>query len=474
MALKEYCRRIGEVDNPVVLNEHETLNGIGSMRPIVLSTSTGYVSEWYADGKHEIFDVREGEVVDGVQEQQILTYSDVARERVIPVWGKPLLAHLEDMEKDLAEGKEPLTVWTATLKDELLTRKKVDIAKTRAFVQPGIDFTILMRKYFGHMSDVMKTRAGFALHHGIGADKETVWGLYYEELKSRGGKGFDLDYSDYDGSVCQQAIDFFLQVSDHFYGEVGKKQRHALIASLRDSKMLVGRYLVETMQGNKSGNPLTDLFNSITNVWFVYSAYLLCRGTAGKTVTMDHWDAEVRMLTYGDDVILGVTDDCLEWFNRIEVKAVADLVGMRVTAADKDKAMVRWDDIETLTFLKSPFIQRDGFVASPLPLKVIHRQVMWQRKANANDAGILKQKIMDSVEMMAHHGREAVDNFIWQLHEVGVTVDFWFRDWEAKMRAKQEFASIEGVSPGGRVILGSKFYETPEGFVWDPVDWSKW
>jgi len=348
----------------------------------------------------------------------------------------------------------------ATNKDELITHHKARINKTRVFLQPGLDYTLLMRKHFGMFAAKMKSRTGFMLHHGIGADKEVVWGAIWNELTEVGSNGFDVDYSNYDGTTQPMAFDFFLEITDHYYGPVNRKVRHALIHCLSQSEVIVGDYLCETSQGNNSGNPLTDIFNSMTNVWFIYCSYMIARDVRGLDITMKEFDDNVRFLTYGDDVILAASDETLEYFNRVTVFETAALIGMKVTAANKSALINPYEDLECLTFLKSPFEKRAGYMAAPLPLTVIHRELMWEKKVNEGDVTIAKQRIDQAMGMIAHHGQLAVMELTKELKDNNIVVDFNYRLWEAEMRDKQEFARIEVVYDQDPINMDDYYLET--------------
>lgn len=448
MAAVEYMKgAIGVNSNARPLTEFEMINGIGDMKPIVLNTSTGYLQRYFTCGKTELFDALPQEVIDGEVQSTCYEFSSVAHKRSIPMLGKTFYAHLCDTDVRINEGCAPATLWTAVNKDELLEKRKVLIGKTRVFVQPGLELTLLIRKYFGHFVDNYKQRAGFGLCHGIGKDKDAVWGEYYRILTEVGEQGGDIDYKNYDGRVVQSAIDAFLVVTDHYYGSNGRNARHALIHSVTNSLMVVGGYLAETGQGNKSGNPCTDILNSITNWYNILVCYQVGKLEAGIDGGLADFAEKVRCLTYGDDVIYTAHKDVLPWFNRsVLVETLAQL-GQEVTSADKYATIEPVSHVDTLTFLKSPFVQCNQYVAAPLPKKVIYREIMWEKKANVGNVEIFDQKIEMALRMMAHHGRDDYNVFATQLRELGVDVNFSFVEWENEMRTKQELTIIPGSVP---------------------------
>jgi len=262
-------------------------------------------------------------------------------------------------------------------------------------VQPTLDITLLVRKYFGCFLYNYKERAGFNLCHGIGQDKDQCWGAYLDGLREVGENGFDVDYSNYDGSVPQCAVDAFSAVVDNFYGQRWRSERASLVEAIVHSHVLVEDSIVRKDVGNCSGSPITDVFNSVTNWYVVLAAYVLSRRAAGLTATLAHFDDDVRALTYGDDVIVAARDEVLQYYNRDTFKQVAYHLGMTVTSANKTAEIIPFEPLVELTFLKSPFVECDGYVAAPLPLKVIHRELMWGKKVNRGDVLIfLNRRLM--------------------------------------------------------------------------------
>lgn len=443
-ALEHYCKRLLPDPNARILTDDEAINGFGELGHLVMTTGAGYFGTWFAKGKSEIFTPRLQQLrADGSLEELEYDWSEKAKTFVIPIWKKTTVDFYSFCESEINAGRQMPTFWVSTLKDELVSLEKVRIAKTRVFEQPCVIYSLLCRKYFGYFSEYFKRHAGFRLHHGIGKDKNVVWGRYLEILSQKGGLGFDVDYKNYDGTVQPAAFEFFLAVTDHFYGSVGRTARHSLISTLQNSLHLIGPALAESYQGNKSGNPLTDLFNSITNTWLVYVVYQMTREIHGLSCDMINQPDDFEFLTYGDDVIIAATEDCLQYFNRVNFAALASMIGMSVTAANKSDIIEPYESIYDLTFLKSPFVPRVGYVAAPLPLKVIYRELMWETKACVGDQTIFHERVKNALEFMAHHGPEQYQKLRLELSQLGVQTEDRFAEWENEMRQKQLVPEVE-------------------------------
>jgi len=435
--------KMGVLEKPFVLTEDEMINGVDEMQPVVLSTSCGFYQQDFVNGKKELFEEIEG-LPEG--EPKRYRFSKEWYERKLTGPNKTLDELTKENTVRIQNWQQPVTIWTATNKDELVKRMKARSGKTRVFVQPTVDISLLIRKYFGRFINEYKRRAGFNLCHGIGKDKERVWRAYWEGLNEVGDQGFDVDYSNYDGTVSQNAVDAFLAVTDHAYGYRNMSERHSLVESIVRSKLLVGRLLINKEQGNCSGSPITDIFNSITNWYIILMTYRMCApdDDEGRPVPMHYFDSDVRAITYGDDVICSVSERARSFFNRWSVAQTAGVLGMVVTSAAKNAELVDMEPLSDLTFLKSAFVDRVSYMAAPLPIEVIHRELMWTRKENVGDVTILEQKVDAAMRFIAHHGKEAYDKLKNQLASIGIETRGSFADFERDMRDLQELEVVDG------------------------------
>ena len=443
-AFQHYIRRMPVDREARVLTDYEAINGFETMGHLVMTTGAGYWGTWFQKGKTEIFQAMDQrERPDGSVMELEYEWSEKAKTLKIPVWGKTIVEFYQESDERINRGEQMHTFWVSTLKDELLPQEKILIGKTRVFEQPCVVYTLLCRKYFGYFGECFKRHAGMRLHHGIGKDANVVWARYLELLRKHGDYGFDVDYKNYDGTVQPAAFEFFLLVTDHFYGLEGREARHSLIRTLQCSHHLIGKTIAESAQGNKSGNPLTDLFNSITNTWLVYVVYQWCREAHGLPAGMETQPENFDFLTYGDDVIVGASEECMEYFNRVKFAEVAKLLGYTVTAANKSAEITPYESIFDLTFLKRPFVPRNGYVAAPLPKKVIYRELTWETNMCVGNKTIFEERIKTALEFMAHHGYEEYTKLRTELQQLGVQSEDRFAEWEMQMREKQLYPEVE-------------------------------
>nr|WPR17965.1 MAG: hypothetical protein [Skomarfal virus 1] len=414
VVLEDWAKMIGSIvyEDRSPLSMDEILNGTrdGLVQPIQRDASSGF---WkvISEGKKAFIDVDTD-----VEGRRHYSLSKASEEVKHPWLGVTLLEALAQAEELIAKGKTFPDMWMSSLKDELRPIQKVKEGKTRVFEVPSIVYTILVKKYFGRFGAAYRGNPGFTLCHGIGNDKEAVWTSYAEELALCGidTRGFDVDYSEFDGSVPPHAFEVFAAVTDMFYGEAYKQQRHVLIHMLQHSYQVVGYYLVQSFKGNKSGNWLTDVFNSVVNVhYLMVSWYALYKNRYGS-ISPGMFHKVVRMLTYGDDVIITSLPQVLAWFNRASVFAVLECFGFKPTAADKTEEVRETDSLWDLTFLKSKFVidPKAHLVFAPSDKAVIYRETNWVKKKWKDDPIIRRQMLLSMFRFAAHHGKDFHDAYL--------------------------------------------------------------
>jgi hypothetical protein len=402
---------------PRIYTLDEAINGNDIMNPIQYRTGCGYWRLFgFKDGKKDFFKDLPLED-DGKLKRE---YSDKAKQHVVPIWNASFVERLEKCEEMAKKGNIFQTYWISTNKDEVRPTAKVEACKTRVFEQPGLEYTILVRKYFGAFLTYMKTRPGFTLYHGIGADKETVWKNYYDIFISHSDVGHAFDYKNFDGSVNQDAFRFFEEVVMNFYSN-GTQEEHnvraVLLRILRDGSHIMGSYSFESMQGNKSGNPFTDVFNSVCNYYIMAMAYCVGLRVSGQKSTMAQFDRDVKMLTYGDDIIMTVKRDALDYFNGPLIRDIVGMYGYTLTDAEKSDDMNYCTSVEKLTFLKSAFKVEGDVVLAPIPKEHIYKELVYAPKTCIGDELDLQQRIANTLRLMVHHGEEEFDKFKAQLRD---------------------------------------------------------
>jgi len=411
-----------------IWTDDQAINGYGIMDKLNMHTSTGYWSKYFTHGKTEVFEM---------DSEDHYTWTEKARTFIIPELDSTFVERYEEADREITIGNVPIFLWVSSNKDELRAIEKVKSGKTRVFEMPPLEFSLLVRKYFGPFLNHMKANPGFETMCAVGIDKETVWKAMWQGLRGNSDVGFDVDYSNYDGSVTPIAFDFFRAVTDYCLPEETKQQRHCLLHVLQHSYVLCRETVFLTEQGNKSGNPMTDIFNSVTNVFIILLSYLYGRGDAGLSLDFEQFNREVRAITYGDDVICSVARH-VKYFSRETVFKVAAGLGMKVTSASKGVGIIPLESLKDLSFIKLNFREEAGVMMCPLPKDVIWRMVQWTERGNRIDYRVQRDILDGAMRCMAHHGRQSVEDFARQVKEAGERVKFDYDLFYLDMIEKQE------------------------------------
>jgi hypothetical protein len=375
---------------PRPLTVHESINGFDQMDGIRMKTSSGIWNKYFKKGKRDIFSSLIQSTTNGEIAKLEYEFSARAHE-VIPEFNASFVGILQRKEEELMSGLIPEFVFLSTLKDELKHVDKVKMGKTRVFEQSSLDYVLLNRKYFGMFVNDYRKSAGFTLYHGIGRDKDGVWAQYAEVLKRNSHLGHCFDYKNFDGSLPPECFSFFKMVTDLYYNsnETDKIARHGLIDAMQNGIHLSGNLVFESSQGNKSGNAFTDVFNSISNtflMWLAFTAFQV--GVVGKPFDVSKFDSHIKMLTYGDDVVMTIKQPLLlAGFNGIFIQKVMDELGMTITSANKKDAIEEFLQFHELTFLKSPFDYDEEYRIwrAPLPIQDILKELRYRPKGMLHD-----------------------------------------------------------------------------------------
>jgi len=434
LCVQQYIQQFPLERDKHLLTEFEIINGYDTMNRLVMSTSSGILSKWFNNGKYEFFDK-----IDDIN----YAFSQKAKTYIIPIHGQTFVKRLTDLEENLKVGiikNSPL--WVATIKDELRKIEKVKQGKTRIFEQPSLEYTMLVRKYFGSFLNYIRKNPGFVTHSAIGIDYEVAWKSIFDYLCSKSKYGFDVDYTNYDGSVSPQAFEFYRRVTDEYYGD-RCPVRHGLLYILQNSYVLVGFNLMKTELGNKSGNPMTDVFNSITNVYILYASYLNGRVSVGLSPDFTDFHRDVALLTYGDDVIISADCNTLKYFNRQSVSETTTKLGFIATSADKSGNLQKFENLLELQFLKSKFVPLDWCVLAPKPIEIAIRELQFISKQNKGDKRIKKDLFENAMRFAAHSGKSEIEKLQRQCADRGHNLRFDFEDFIQDIIDKQRVCGVQ-------------------------------
>lgn len=353
-------------------------NGIEGFQPLDWSTSEGFplnnLRPTGHTGKRWLFSLQE--TTNGLQllgmEKELL--------RLLSLW-----------ETLYSRKIRPYTVFIDCLKDTCLPKEKCRIpGKTRIFSISPVQFTILFKQYFlDFMASYQKAR--FDAEHGIGMDVNSMeWTQLAMRICSKGSKIIAGDYSNFgpalSSQVASKAADIILDW--YLYNDASAQDqqiRKIMMEEIIHAFHLCNNVIYQTPCGIPSGSPITAPLNSLVNCLYIRIAWLGIM----KDTELDNFvafDENVVLVTYGDDIIMNVSDKVIDYFNTITISDFFANYNIKFTDADKSNQLIKYRTLEDATFLKCHFVRhpfRPCFLASLDEISV-EGTVNWiKRKGNA-------------------------------------------------------------------------------------------
>jgi hypothetical protein len=263
---------------------------------------------------------------------------------------------LKEMDKiiDTYESKKVYCpVFTASLKDEPVSKKKAKEGKTRVFCGAPMPWTLVVRKYLlSVIRLIQKNRILFEAGPGTIAQSDE-WDKIYKYLVAFGvAKIIAGDYEKFDkrmpAIVIDNAFDILIQICEK--AGFTAKDLCVLWGISSDTSFPTVDFKGDLMRfygTNPSGHPLTVIINGLANSLYLRYCYFVLN--PAKTVV--DFKANVHVFTYGDDVIMGVSDN-VPWFNHSTIQFVLASIDIGFTMADKEAPSVPYIHIDDATFLK--------------------------------------------------------------------------------------------------------------------------
>nr|ULF99715.1 MAG: putative polyprotein [Picornavirales sp.] len=265
------------------------------------------------------------------------------------------------------------------LKDELRPDEKIRNGATRTVDIASTGHMIVGRMLFGRLASQMHLNPGVELGSALGCDPDVDWTRFAVELGNQ--YYLDMDYSGFDsthGVGSFEALKIFLK-------ELGFDD----VALAYVDSLAVSRHVYRdrefTLEGGlPSGCACTSIFNTIMN-------NIIIRGLT------NHLGYEVKMLAYGDDVIVSAPEpfDFCDYKRHLE-----ETTGYKVTTADKNDLFAWHTSIEGVQFLKRGF-QQEGTLYKPvMKCTHLHNILSYAR------AGTLQEKLTSVAGLAVHCTRD--------------------------------------------------------------------
>lgn len=285
-----------------------------------------------------------------------------------------LVKSVKDRESKAKKGVRQPVLWSDHYKDETRLVEGDKYTKPRLFSGAPLDYTLLMRQYFGSFCE--STMAG-RIKNGIcvGINPHGFeWTVLAKHILSKGNNIYCGDFSNYDGTLHPQLMWTVCDIINNWYddGEENSLVRKVLFEDIVNATHITRNHVYAMDHGNPSGNPLTAILNSLYQL--VAFFYVLL--TMGFSVH----DLETKFVlcTYGDDNIGSVTggDETLNLNDLCD--AFKRELNMTLTSSDKF-GKPAYKTLADADFLSRGFRLEHGRYFAPRPWKNLSLIFHWKK-----------------------------------------------------------------------------------------------
>lgn len=310
-----------------------------------------------------------------------------------------------DLNKYL-RGERCHPVFTSNLKDEVVSKKKFEIGKTRTFFSCPAPYLVIMRMFFLGLSRVVQ-RNWKTFHVVIGVNCHShQWQQVHDYLVGHGTDqivagdfaGFDKKFHMSFSRWAFYVIKEICVASGNYEGM--ELALDALGADFVNPTVNYFGMLVTLLSGEVSGHQLTTIFNCICSNMYIMYAY-------GEYYEIEEFFDFVSPLFLGDDNIFGVSVE-RPLFHHTNIQSVLDNIGVGYTMAEKEAVSKPYISIYESTFLKRGFRYSNelGAIVGPLDKESIVKMLTYQVKSKtcAPSEQLAQAMVSASVEAF-YHGR---------------------------------------------------------------------
>jgi len=304
----------------------------------------------------------------------------------------------QDVWDDIAKVEEAYDnnrrygpIFRTCLKDEALPYSKIERGKTRIFSSCPVELTYVMRKNLLPIVRVIQRhRSVFECQVGITA-QSLDWHEFMEYITKNGKfeHFIDGDYADYDKRMFAifilEAMNILARFMDLKYRSTKDLKYERAARHIRCFSYdcafpvtVLKEELIELFGGLPSGIPITAIVNSIVGSLYIRYVYAILNFNKNGNCECKSFRRYVRLGTYGDDNIMGVDKQIVDWFNHTTIRdTLFDELGITYTMGTKDAEEAPFTKYEDLSFLKRSFIFSEelGCIVGPLNKKSISKML---------------------------------------------------------------------------------------------------
>jgi hypothetical protein len=322
---------------------------------------------------------------------------------------------MDEMWESYKRGIRWHAIFSAQLKDEMVTKKKYEMFKTRVFFMCSVELLTLLRMSTLGLSRVMVRRKDiFKIAVGLNAHSEE-WQQMYEQTTIHGLDCFIAgDFVGFDKImsylIMKVGVGIFVKII-RLCGNFPEDVLFALETMLEDvinpSVDFFGE-LLTFLNGEVSGHQLTTFLNCIVNLLLHVYVFETLREERGSD---EDFFKVVEFRSLGDDVFQAVAK-LARWYNHTTIQRVFASINIEYTMADKESASIPFIPVEEVTFLKRTFAKHEAFQwhVAPLEKDSIYKMLCYRIKSNAvHESAQLASAICSAMTEAFYHGKEFFD-----------------------------------------------------------------
>lgn len=351
---REYCRSqfVSKIyqhySNLRLLSDVEIFEGypyghryFGGLSPLELDKSIGFTMKQLYHVQHK------SDVIGKTPEGKYFWHDNEAAQ-----FAKQLF---QDSQIYVSNGNFHYSAYLELLKMEKLKLQKIYTGRT--FCAQDLNGVLIERWVMGNFSARAIKEDPTC---GVGTNAYNDFHNIYLAL-SKFNNMFTGDYKRFDRtcpwSVFEDVRLMLIHVNPHIKNEI-----NSVFNSLQKRIQISGTTVVEVTGGMPSGCTITAPLNCLNNDYMLYCAFVRLANAAGFNTSYLSFDRNVVRRTYGDDVIVSVSDDVSKFYNMTTVSnALYDLFGMTLDSSAKDGTKMEFETYEEASWISRFFRRLDKF-----------------------------------------------------------------------------------------------------------------
>nr|UXD80075.1 RNA-dependent RNA polymerase [Myrmica scabrinodis virus 1] len=283
--------------------------------------------------------------------------------------------------------------------------------KTRSVTCMNMEFIFAWRRVTLDLFASLHRAARGNFPFGPGINPEGPdWTRLFNYL-NRHNNVLDFDVSNWDGhmppELMYSAADIIITVLRLDSNSPQAKVIYSLLTEVLFGHVQFEDTVYQKMRGLISGFPGTAEVNTLVHLILMYYFYLYIAQLREKDMyaTITDFFKLTSPMFYGDDVIISISDEILDWFNGKTISTMYVEHGYPVTTAAKDTDMPYRKDIFDCQFLKSGFNYiHAGRVDRKKDISVVYDLMYWVR-AKEHPYDQFRSNLHDAFRILHGHGK---------------------------------------------------------------------